>query len=281
MPYKHAGEIGDVWKHLPLCDILKIERPIRYRESNSAYSGYTISANPRTEYGIFKMMKLNKPDFISSAYYQTLKKNGIDDSRYTGSPALAMDILLDKAQYYFHDLEQEALDDVEGFALRSGLSENVETFCGDSICAFMNKDYVLDKNDFVFLDPYTPFAISDTIDFNFFDIFKKVVTAKSKTLMWYGYDNLNEQHAISEQLEKIAMENKIEIYSFDVWIKSMNTHGCDINPGVPGCGLACANLSVESVDVLRKYLALVEACYSDAMYCESEAGLVVRVGEYL
>ena len=26
MPYTHAGEIGDVWKHLPLCEILKIEK---------------------------------------------------------------------------------------------------------------------------------------------------------------------------------------------------------------------------------------------------------------
>ncbi|OQB53993.1 MAG: hypothetical protein BWX97_00288 [Firmicutes bacterium ADurb.Bin146] len=37
MPYNHAGEIGDVWKHLPPCDILTIESPIRYHESNSAY----------------------------------------------------------------------------------------------------------------------------------------------------------------------------------------------------------------------------------------------------
>lgn len=28
MPYKHAGEIGDIWKHLPICDILNIEKPM-------------------------------------------------------------------------------------------------------------------------------------------------------------------------------------------------------------------------------------------------------------
>jgi len=227
------------------------------------------------------MLELRKPSFISSSYYQTLKKNGIDNYRYTGSPGLAMNILTDTATYYFHDLEQEALDNVDAFALRSGLSEHVQTFCGDSILAFMSKDYVIDENDFIFLDPYTPFAMGETVDFNFFDIFKKAVTAKSKTLMWYGYDNLNEQHAISKQLEKIARENKIKIYSFDVWVKSMDTHGCEINPGVPGCGLACINLSDESVDVLRKYLKLIQDCYCGAMYEGSEAGLVTRIGEYL
>jgi len=74
MPYNHAGEIGDVWKHLPLCDILKIEKPVKYRESNSAYSGYTISSKPQTEYGILKMLRLDNQEFMNSVYYSVLKK---------------------------------------------------------------------------------------------------------------------------------------------------------------------------------------------------------------
>ena len=118
MPYNHAGEIGDVWKHLPLCEILKIEKPIKYHESNSAYSGYTITANPKTEYGVLKPLGLNNDEFMNSEYYKVLKKNGIDNLRYTGSPGLAMEILSDGARYFFHDIEREALDDVEAFAKR-------------------------------------------------------------------------------------------------------------------------------------------------------------------
>jgi len=160
MPYNHAGEIGDVWKHLPLCDILKIEKPKKYHESNSAYSGYTISANPRTEYGILKMLKLNHHEFSNSGYYSILQKNGISEFRYTGSPGLAMEVLSDKAEYVFHDLEEEALEDVKSFAARKGLRERIKTVCGDSVRAFMNEDYRINENDFVFLDPYTPFDIS-------------------------------------------------------------------------------------------------------------------------
>jgi hypothetical protein len=40
MPYNHAGEIGDIWKHLPICDILAIEKPRRYVETNSATRTY-------------------------------------------------------------------------------------------------------------------------------------------------------------------------------------------------------------------------------------------------
>lgn len=38
MPYSHYGEIGDVWKHLPLCFFLTEEKPTVYVESNSAFS---------------------------------------------------------------------------------------------------------------------------------------------------------------------------------------------------------------------------------------------------
>jgi hypothetical protein len=33
MANTHYGEIGDIWKHLPLAEILAIERPRRYWES--------------------------------------------------------------------------------------------------------------------------------------------------------------------------------------------------------------------------------------------------------
>ena len=36
MRYIHSGKLGDIWKHLPLCDILLTEQPKRYLETNSA-----------------------------------------------------------------------------------------------------------------------------------------------------------------------------------------------------------------------------------------------------
>jgi 23S rRNA (adenine2030-N6)-methyltransferase len=279
MPYKHAGEYGDVWKHLPLCEVLAIENPLRYHESNSAYSGYNISVTPYTEYGILKVLGLNNDEFMNSEYYMVLKKNGIDNLRYTGSPGLAMEILSNNARYFFHDIEREALDDVEAFAKRKGLQDNVKIFCGDSIRAFMDKDYLIDDSDFIFLDPYMPFDINE-IGLNFFDIFIKAITAQAKTILWYGYGSLSDQQRILERLKYLASDNKVEIWSFDVWLKSVDAHGFEINPGVPGCGLACAYLSNESVSVMKKYLEFVERCYSHATYNGHEASLLTSVNKF-
>ena len=56
MPYSHFGEIGDLWKHLPLCEILAMEKPEVYVESNSAYSSYSLSHTERQEFGIYTFL---------------------------------------------------------------------------------------------------------------------------------------------------------------------------------------------------------------------------------
>jgi len=277
MPYNHAGEIGDVWKHLPLCEILAIEKPIRYHETNSAYSGYAITSNPKTEYGVFHIIK--EKALETSTYLEALKRNGIAHKHYTGSPGLAMDILSDRATYFFHDIESGALSDVRSDAEKRGLASRVKTFCGDSIRAFLKDDYLLSKDDFVFLDPYTPFD-DDAEGFKFFDVFEKSVSSGAMTLLWYGYDKLEGKTRISGYLKKAATKCNEKIRTFEVWQKCMTEQDCKINPGAPGCGLACANLSNESVHALEKYLTILGSHYSNAVYCENEASLLTESMEY-
>ena len=277
MPYRHAGEIGDVWKHLPLCDILALEKPLRYHETNAAYSGYAVGHSERTDYGIFHV--LDAKSLQDSKYIETLKKNGIDQGRYTGSPGLAMDILADGAKYYFHDIEPEAIRDVLSVAKKRGLEHRAHAFCTDSVQAFLSETYKLDQDDFVFLDPYEPFDSNEQGN-SFFDIFEKALRAGSKTLLWYGYDHLQGKTRISQHISSMADRLKADIRCFDVWQKCMAQDTCRINPGVPGCGLAGANLSMESFDILEKYLAIIGGLYSHVAYGAQDATLLTGSAAY-
>ena len=278
MSYKHAGEIGDVWKHLPLCDILGIENPRRYHETNSAYSGYTLERNPKTEYGVFSI--LCEKALYDCRYFSVLRSNGIWDKQYTGSPGLAMSILFDKSDYFFHDIESGALSDIMLSAQRKGVESRVKTFCGDSIQAFMKKEYMLNEEDFVFIDPYTPFD-KNADGFHFFDVFEKAISCDSMTLLWYGYDNFENKEKISQKLKEIAILHNTGIYCFDVWSEGMTYGGeCTVNPGVPGCGLACANLSKASLKKLGEYLRIVGNHYSNATYYDNNASLLTKSTAY-
>ncbi|EEY82508.1 hypothetical protein HMPREF0103_2727 [Bacteroides sp. 2_1_33B] len=50
--YTHFGKQPDVLKHLVLCEVLQIEKPQIYVETNSACAIYTMTHTPEQEYGI-------------------------------------------------------------------------------------------------------------------------------------------------------------------------------------------------------------------------------------
>src|SRR3712207_7085743 len=53
----HYARIGDVWKHLPLAEVLGIERPGRYWESYAGSSSYPLTRSPERDYGAFAFLE--------------------------------------------------------------------------------------------------------------------------------------------------------------------------------------------------------------------------------
>jgi hypothetical protein len=113
MPYNHAGEIGDIWKHLPICEILAIEKPRRYIETNPAFPSYILPQKSQLDYGIHHLMNCiaEAPVLAESVYCKTLLSLGEKPlKRYLGSPGLSMTFLKDIAyQFIYCDLEPEPL----------------------------------------------------------------------------------------------------------------------------------------------------------------------------
>jgi hypothetical protein len=195
---------------------------------------------------------------------------------YYGSPALAAYVTDNKeTEFFFHDIEQEALDNIAGFFEKINIRDRVNIVCGDSISAFLRDDYCFDSNDFVFIDPYAPFDGNESA-YTFFDVFKKAYTSHVKTMLWYGYDNLNGKNRIIGELQNISYEYKGgTIHTFDVWQKCMKQDSCRINPGVPGCGIAVSNLSINSLKRIEELLNEIVDLYGNAVYNGENAPLCV------
>ena len=275
MPYSHAGEIGDIWKHLPLCEILRLERPAQYCETNSAFAEYMLPKLETKGYGVFRLLdKADAGEESRYEYFRILRNLDTKNSRkYFGSPALAMSILGKGAAYCFHDIEQPALDSVGAFAAKEGLS--ARTVLGDSIAALMEKDRVFAPGCLVFIDPYSPFD-QNAGGHSFFDIFERLCRAGAKTVLWYGYETLDGQRAILEKLFMIARSCGEIVHAFDLWQEAMTSDACPVNPGVPGCGLTLCNLSRASAAVTGELLRLVEEAYQGAEFCGAAASLKSR-----
>ena len=53
----HYAKLGDVWKHLPLAEVLRIEAPRRYLESHAGSSSYPLSPSAERDYGVLYFVK--------------------------------------------------------------------------------------------------------------------------------------------------------------------------------------------------------------------------------
>ena len=112
MGYRHYGEIGDIWKHLPFCELLRLEAPLTHVETNSAFFDYHLDDSPEKAYGIGHFLQqgaylkaINQSAYVEllSPYFQT--------NRYLGSCGQAMKLLGTFVnQYVFFDLDQEAIE---------------------------------------------------------------------------------------------------------------------------------------------------------------------------
>ena len=92
--YTHFGKQPDVLKHLVLCEVLQIEKPQIYVETNSACAIYAMTHTPEQEYGIYHFLnKANEDATLKNSLYYQLENESIASGNYLGSPALAMKVL--------------------------------------------------------------------------------------------------------------------------------------------------------------------------------------------
>jgi hypothetical protein len=53
----HYARISDVWKYLPLAEVLTIERPGSYWESHAGSASYPPTRSPERDYGVFLFLE--------------------------------------------------------------------------------------------------------------------------------------------------------------------------------------------------------------------------------
>ena len=259
MSYKHYGNIGDVWKHLPLCSILEIEQPRTYVETNSASPHYLLDRSPRREYGVYTFFKRMKQSaLLRKSLYTNLiskmKENQDKLTAYLGSPGLSMRILgTNSKELIYFDLEKEALNRIQEHSRMLGLQDKVKTLNTDSIMATLEMLPALNSDDLIFFDPYYPFKEGKGGN-SFFDVFINSTEHQIMSIFWYCYFTLKEKHKIKKKIRESVMSNPIvdkNVKSFEILLKIIEEDSLTVNPGVLGCGLLVSNLSSRSLKTLN------------------------------
>ncbi len=288
MANTHYGQIGDVWKHLPLAEILSIETPSVYWESHAGSAQYPLTRSAERDYGVFYFAShASQSPALAESQYREILGHYEQHGRltvYPGSPLIAMRLLDEGGgRFLFCDIDGGSLSTIRESAGQFGLAENaVRVVKRDGVAALQESLAAVSAAEvsatFVHIDPYHPFA-RNSDGLTSVDLFYRASVHGMKAMLWYGFDSLEQRERLLEQMGRAMKTNGMAPEAHRLWngeivLDAINAPDYDFNPGVLGCGILCSNLSPESLTACRRLGEGLESVYAGANLPEGRSGAI-------
>ena len=275
MANHHFGEIGDIWKHVVLGDVLDRVRPARYWETHAGSGTYELDRSWEREYGVFTLLReaprapaINASRFLGLV--RTLPPGDNGAPRYPGSPRLAMEVLGDAATYLLCDLDPASVADLTRTARELDLHDLALVERADGLATIWAAAQRLAHDDametFVLLDPFDETERSID-DMDSLDLFTRLVAGGFPTVLWHGYDDLDDRDSIRAR----SVVEGVATSTLDIetgFLRAETT----LHPGVGGCAMFLANVSADVVDHVERLGRQLEACYDEVLMPDGTPG---------
>lgn len=267
--YQHYGKVGDIWKHLPLCNVISIENPNIYIETNSACCEYSLAQTDEQKYGIYNFID-KAVDFqllMDSEYYKLIYPYVKKDS-YLGSPGLAISLIKDSAdKFIFFDTNIAALDNIQTFAIQNNLPDKINVFNQDSVIGLFDLLPNLPDSTLIHIDPYY-IDIESSNGKTYMDLFIKASERGLKCFLWYGFNTLDDKNQLNDYIKAKLVQSSISsTYGSELIMEVIQKDSIVCNPGILGCGILTSNLSKDSYKVISEYSDLLIDLYKGTNYC--------------
>ena len=258
----HYAEIGDVWKHLLLAEVLVIDAPRRYLESHAGSSSYLLTSSPERDYGAlrFASRATRSPTLEGSAYRRPLARyGGRALATYPGSPLIAMTLLGSAAghaggtRFVFCDLDANSLSTISEDARTLGLPDDrLRLVEGGGISEINRQLASLSEEEadatFLHADPYQPLAAGED-GATTLDLFGRAATLGAKCMLWYGFDSVRDRDDLRIAMRSLAdasrdggNEEHRPLWYGEVSLRADDLSEGGFDPGVLGCGVLLCNV---------------------------------------
>ena len=273
--YTHFGKQPDILKHLVLCEVLQIEKPQIYVETNPACAIYTMAHTPEQEYGIYHFLnEANEDDILKNSLYYQLESESMANGYYLGSPALAMKVLNNDIKgHLFFDLEKGALENIETFARHQAVTPPIRTFNCDSVDGILKILPSLPKATFLHIDPYEIDKRNNN-GHTYLDVLTSATQLGMKCLLWYGFMTINDKQILNKYVsEKLSKADINDYACSELIMNAIKKDTVICNPGILGSGILATNLSQKSNVMIQVYSKKIVAIYKDARYKEFDGSL--------
>jgi hypothetical protein len=209
----HYARIGDVWKHLPLAEVLSIECPGRYWESHAGSSSYPLTRSPERDYGVF--LFLERGPLVGLEGFDLPPAPRLLRARQDAPdlPGLAPDrhgtARGRRGRVVFCDLDGASLANIAEDARALGVpSGRVRLVQGDGVSTLEEELAGLSEGEasgtFLHVYPYHPLEPGRAGETPL-GLFAHAAERGVGCMLWYGFDATSKRAAVLDALrERIA-----------------------------------------------------------------------------
>lgn len=289
----HFGRIGDVWKHLPLAEILTIERPHHVWESHAGSAYYDLTPSYERDYGVYRVRARapDAPHLAASRYVgllRSLETNG-QLCVYPGSPAIAMRLLENETtDFVFCDTDPDSLVDIQRAAERLGImATRLRLIQGDGLTTLARLGDGLAPDEaaltLAHIDPYQTLLPGDS-GLNSFDLLCHLGALGVRCVLWYGYvsdeDRAGMFDALHRALDRLRTSaSALRLWNGDIRLDAIDEPSLTANTGVISCGIITAHLGERSINACDRLGHALEQIYADARLIAGHSGAMRYTSE--
>jgi 23S rRNA A2030 N6-methylase RlmJ len=206
MANRHFGNIGDVWKHVVLAEVLEREPPAWYAETHAGSGAYAVVHSGGREYGFLHFLEV-APRFpvLARSPYCAIASSYVESDRrlYPGSALLAMTVLGDTTSYLLCDLDRDSVIDLRRWSRELDL-HNCEVVEADGMAAVAARlDSETHRPGLVHIDPFDRDARAPG-SYSALQLAARVADSGTGLVYWYGYDEPGTQGLAHKQLAALT-----------------------------------------------------------------------------
>jgi 23S rRNA A2030 N6-methylase RlmJ len=251
MANPHFANLGDVWKHLLLTEVISWLQPGHYVETHAGSAIYTVADD--LERGLGAEMFLSASSEIEPLRSSPYRRHILELARgaapsYPGSPLLAMMLLGRACRYVFCDTDPSSVADLRAVRERLGLQDQVRVIHGDGLAetTALLQAHAIGAASLVHVDPFD-FRAAGPTAVSALQLVTCLAAASIPTFAWYGLTARSAPHELFHEVITAAPAAR-------AWCAELRVGGQQANAaGIgSGCGVLFTAGDLAPVEPMRR-----------------------------
>ena len=251
MANPHFANLGDVWKHLLLTEVISWLQPGHYIETHAGSALYALADD--LERGLGAELFLTASSEVEPLRSSPYRRNILGLARgaapsYPGSPLLAMMLLGRACRYVFCDTDPSSVADLRAARERLGLQKEVQVIHGDGLAetTALLQAHAIGAASLVHVDPFD-FRAAEPTATSALQLVTRLAAAGIPTFAWYGLTSRSAPHDLFHEVTAAAPTAR-------AWYAELRVGGQRANAaGIgSGCGVLFTAGDLAPVESMRR-----------------------------